>query len=121
MSIHLGCIDIVRLRSELHRTEDSLRAVKREIRTTPPPWPRPLGKELRLLKARATLLCAIVAHARGHLHLRRCTRSHAHLGLPPLEEVTFEQQERFIGDRWREFARPELIAAVGGGGAVMLR
>lgn len=56
------------------------------------------------LKARATLLYCIAAHARGRLHFTKCLRSHARLGLPTLESLTVADQERFIGERWAEFS-----------------
>ena len=106
-------LDLDLFRGELRAVEEQLRRKKREIRATPPPWERDLWAELRRLKARATLLCAIRAHGRGRLHMRVCTRSHAHLGLPRLASFTLEQQARFIGDRWRELAAPPAVSAAG--------
>lgn len=98
-------LDLDALRRGLREVAAQLREQKEEIRATPLPWDRNLWAELRRSKAWATLLCAIRAHARGRLHMRTCTRSHAHLGLPQIERFTLERQARFIGDRWLEFAR----------------
>ncbi len=97
-------IDSIRLKQDIHGVEDQLRAQKRLVRTTPAPWPTNLLRPLLALKARATLLYAITAHRRGRLHLRRCVKRHAHLGLPPLEELTLDDQARFIGDRGSAYA-----------------
>lgn len=53
---------------------------------------------------RATLMCAIRAHARGKLHFSSWPwKAHSYLGLPPTGEMTLELQEKWIGDRWKEF------------------
>lgn len=93
-----------RLKAEIRAVEAAIRTQKRLVRTTPVPWETNLVRPLLVLKARATLLYAIAAHARGRLHLSRCARRHAHLGLPRMEAFTLADQERFIGDRWSEFA-----------------
>lgn len=97
-------IDSTHLKQDIHELEDRIRVQKRLVRTTPVPWPTNLARALLALKARATLLYAIAAHGRGRLHLRRCVKSHAHLGLPPLEQLTLDDQARFIGDRWSAYA-----------------
>jgi hypothetical protein len=98
-------VDRIRLKAEIRAIEPTIRAQKRLIRTSPVPWTTNLARPLLVLKARATLLYAITAHGRGRLHLRKCGRSHAHLGLPTTEAFTLADQERFIGDRWSEFSR----------------
>ena len=100
-------LDRDRLREATYTVEELIRDQKLDIRTRPLPWERNLWSDLRQLKARATLLYAIRAHSRQRLHMRICMRAHAHLGLPQLEHVSFEDQARFIGDRWREFERAE--------------
>ncbi len=97
-------IDTIRLKHDIHALEDELRLQKRLVRTTPAPWPTNLARPLLALKARATLLYAITAHRRGRLHLRRCVKRHAHLGLPPLEALTLDDQAKLIGDRWTAYA-----------------
>ena len=116
-------LDLAELKRAIREIAAQLREQKQKIRSTPLPWERNLWADLRRSKARATLLCAIRAHARGRLHMQTCTRSHAHLGLPQIVRFTLEQQACFIGDRWREFARgapaePDtaLEVAVGAGG-----
>ena len=53
---------------------------------------------------RATLMCALRAHARGKLHFSSWPRkAHSYLGLPPNGEMTLELQEKWIGEKWREF------------------
>ena len=98
-------VDRIRLKAEIRSIEPTIRAQKRLIRTSPVPWAENLARPLFILKARATLLYAIAAHSRGRLHLRKCLRSHARLGLPRMEVFTLDDQERFIGDRWSEFTR----------------
>jgi hypothetical protein len=97
-------IDRPRLVAAMRLLEEQIRAQKRTIRSSPVPWPENYAAELRRQKAQATLLYAIAAHGRGRLHLRRCTKSHAPLGLPPTEVMTLEEQGRLIGDRWKAFA-----------------
>lgn len=97
-------IDSIRLRRDVRTIEDQIRVQKRLVRTTPVPWTTNLVRPLLALQARATLLYAITAHRRGRLHLRRCVKSHAHLGLPMLEALTLDDQARFIGDRWSAYA-----------------
>ncbi len=90
------------VRHDLVDIESRIRAVKRALRSTPTPTSLET-RVLRELKCEATLLCAILAHARNRLHFRRCTTSHAHLGLPPLETVTLEDQARFIDPHVRKY------------------
>jgi hypothetical protein len=97
-------LNIDRLIADVRSLEVQLRALKSEIRTTPLPWARDLWKELRSLKADATLLYAIRSHGRGRLHMKKVIRSHAPLGLPPMATFTLEDQARFIADRWRSYA-----------------
>lgn len=97
-------IDRIRLKQDIRSVEAQLRAQKRLVRTTPTPWATNLARPLLALKARATLLYAVAAHRRGRLHLKRCVRRHAHLGLPPLEQLSLDDQARFIGDRWSAWA-----------------
>ena len=99
-------LDLVRLKADMHRYEEQIRALKREIRTTPQPWEREMWSELRSFKAEATLLYAIRAQARGRLHLTKVIRSHAPLGLPPMERFTIEDQARLIGERWKTYELP---------------
>ena len=101
-------LDITGLKAENARLAAAIVALKKEIRGTPLPWDRNLYRDLRLLKAQATLCCAIRAHHRGRLHLRKCTRAHAYLGLPQLEQMGMAEQAKFIGDRWREYLREEI-------------
>jgi hypothetical protein len=101
-------LDIDKLKRAILSVAALIRRQKHTIRTTPTEdWEENLWAGLRRSKARATLLCAIRAHGRGRLHMLTCTRSHAHLGLPQIERFTLEHQERFIGDRWREFEGAE--------------
>jgi hypothetical protein len=103
-------IDSIRLKHDLRNLQDQLRAQKRLVRTTPTPWTTNLVRPLLALKAQATLLCAIQAHRRGRLHLRRCVKSHAHLGLPRLEALTLDDQARFIGERWAAYSATVEVA-----------
>jgi hypothetical protein len=103
-------IDSIRLEHDLRNIEDQIRAQKRLVRTTPTPWTTNLVRPLLALKAQATLLYAISAHRRGRLHLRRCVKSHAHLGLPLLERFTMDDQAKFIGDRWSTYAAGVRVA-----------
>lgn len=100
-------IDVARLRADLRELENALRKQKETIKRADPHETQPLWSALRRLKREATLLCAIQAHRRGRLHLRRCLRSHAHLGLPQIEVFTFELQARLIGDAWRPYLLAE--------------
>lgn len=106
-------LDLPRLRAALRDVEPALRQHKGLIRRADPQETRPLWSQLRRLKREATLLCAIQAHRRGRLHLRRCLRSHAHLGLPQIEVFTFELQARLIGDAWRPYQLTEAGAEPG--------
>jgi hypothetical protein len=57
---------------------------------------------------RATLLCSMRAHARARLHFSSWPwKAHSYLGLPPTGEMTLELQERWIGEKWREFELQE--------------
>lgn len=103
-------VEINRLKAAIRTVEAGIRAQKHLVRTTPTPWPTNLMRPLLALKARATLLYAIAAHRRGRLHLRRCLRSHAHLGLPRMETFSLPDQAQFIGERWTEFT-PAVEAA----------
>jgi hypothetical protein len=103
-------IDSIRLKQDIRSVEEQLRAQKRLVRTTPVPWTTNLVRPLLAMKARATLLYAITAQRRGRLHLRRCVKSHAHLGLPALEQLTLDDQARFIGDRWSAYAAAVEVA-----------
>ena len=96
-------LELVRLKADMHDHETRIRALKREIRSTPLPWERDIQRELRTLKANATLLYAIRAHARSRLHLTKVIRRHAPLGLPQMERFTIEDQARLIGDRWKAY------------------
>jgi hypothetical protein len=99
-------LDLARLKADMHRQEEQIRALKREIRTTPQPWEREMWSELFSLKADVTLLYAIRAQVRGRLHLTKVIRRHAPLGLPPMERFTLEDQARLIGDRWKPYELP---------------
>lgn len=103
-------LDVARLRADLRELELALRKQKETIKRADPHETQPLWSALRRLKREATLLCAIQAHRRGRLHLRRCLRSHAHLGLPQVEVFTFELQARLIGDAWRPYLLVEQAA-----------
>lgn len=97
-------INPMQIKEDIRSAEAELRATKKALRANP----KPTGVQTRArrtLCAHATLLYAVVAHSRGHLHFTRCTRSHAHLGLPPLETLTLADQARFIGQRWLPWAR----------------
>ena len=65
--------DIVR--AEIHATADEIRALKRWWRT--PPEQRPGRPATRFAigpsKQRATLLCMVMAHRRGRIHLQSTT------------------------------------------------
>jgi hypothetical protein len=82
----------------LQELERDLRALKRRMRTTPVPFPEPYHRQLGALKAQATLRYCAVAHARGRLHMQKCTRSHARLHLPPLPVFTLEDQAKLLAD-----------------------
>jgi hypothetical protein len=97
-------VDIARLKIDIRSVESEIRSQKHLIKTTPLPWPTNLARPLRLLKEHATLLYSIAAHRRHRLHMTRCTRRHAHLGLPKMELFTIDDQARFIGERWRQYA-----------------
>lgn len=101
-------IDINRLKTEIKRAGSHSRALKLEIRGTPLPWERNLWDDLREIKARATVLCCIRAQMRGRLHLKKCTKSHSPLGLPPMETFTLDDQVKLIGERWKEFEMQEV-------------
>ncbi len=77
-----------------HSIELEIRALKREIRSTP--TPRIAQRALIQKKAEATILYATIAHGRGRLHLRKLVRRHAALGLPPLPVFTLEDQARLV-------------------------
>ena len=63
------------IRPEIHTTGDEIRRLKRWWRTPPDARPeRPATRfALPALKRRATLLCMIMAHSRGRIHLRAVT------------------------------------------------
>ena len=60
------------IRAEIHATAGELRGLKRWWRTPPDDRPEPPATRFALhpLKRRATLLCMLMAHSRGRLHLR---------------------------------------------------
>jgi len=101
-------LDLVRLKADMHDHETRIRALKKEIRSTPLPWERDMWCELRTLKASATLLYAIRAQSRARLHLTKVIRSHSPLGLPQMQRFTIEDQARLIADRWKHY---ELLGA----------
>ena len=73
MSSHFNGIDLSKLRRMSSETADSIRALKRLLRTT---WTRPMATEQRSLaslKRRATSLCITRALLRGRSHLKRPT------------------------------------------------
>ena len=76
--------------------ENDLRALKTRMRSTPTPYPEPYHRQLSALKADATLKYVAVAHARGRLHMTKCTRAHARLGLPPMPVFTLEDQAKLL-------------------------
>lgn len=96
-------IDIDRLKADVRQIEAALMDLRPQMRVEKPGRAR--YERLFELKARATLLYAIRAHARGRLHLRKVTRSHGHLGLPQKEVFTLDDQERWIGERWLDYQR----------------
>lgn len=60
------------------------------------------------LGLRMTILCSILAHARGKLHVHKLTKRWSKYTPPiggPIEALTLEDQERLIGDHWREFEK----------------
>ena len=63
------------IRAEIHATADEIRRLKRWWRTPPDDRPeRPATRfALEPSKRRATLLCMVMAHSRGRLHLRSTT------------------------------------------------
>ena len=63
------------IRAEIHATADEIRQLKRWWRTPPDDRPEPPTTRCALLpsKRRATLLCMIMAHSRGRIHLRSST------------------------------------------------
>jgi hypothetical protein len=63
------------IRAEIHSTAAEIRQLKRWWRTPPDDRPEPPTTRFALLpsKRRATLLCMIMAHSRGRLHLRGST------------------------------------------------
>jgi hypothetical protein len=65
--------DIIRV--EIHSTADEIRRLKRWWRTPPDDRPELPATRFALLpsKRRATLLCMIMAHSRGRIHLRDST------------------------------------------------
>jgi hypothetical protein len=73
-----------------------LRALKARMKKTPLPWPEPYHRQLALLKTQATLECCARAHARGKLHMSKCTRAHARLGLPPMPVFTLADQAQLL-------------------------
>lgn len=60
------------IRTEIHATADEIRRIKRWSRTPPDLRPEPPATRFALIpsKRRATLLCMVMAHSRGRLHLR---------------------------------------------------
>ncbi|MBL8955999.1 MAG: hypothetical protein JNK82_34815 [Myxococcaceae bacterium] len=76
--------------------ENDLRALKARMRSTPLPWPEPWHHQHSALKAQATLIYCARAHARGKLHLSKCTRAHARLGLPPMPVFTLDDQAKLL-------------------------
>jgi hypothetical protein len=64
----------ISLKSDIRTLSQRLRALKQVLRA---PWRVPMAREQRelcLLKARATELCALAAFSRGRLHLTRPPR-----------------------------------------------
>jgi hypothetical protein len=64
------------IRADIHSTADEIRRLKRWWRTPPDDRPEPPVTRFALhrLKWRATLLCMIMAHSRGRIHLRSTSR-----------------------------------------------
>jgi hypothetical protein len=60
------------IRAEIHATAAEIRALKRWWRTPPDDRPEPPSTRFALhpSKRRATLLCMVMAHGRGRVHLR---------------------------------------------------
>jgi hypothetical protein len=99
-------IDRARLQSDLRESEGRIRLLKAVFRESGQPrracyaredgtlldeWEAGTmraGHRLARLRARATLLCAIAAHARGRVHLRDLDR---------------EGQAAYIGEAWRAY------------------
>jgi hypothetical protein len=64
--------------------------------------------EFESLGLRMTVLCCILAHARGRLHVQKLTKRWARYAPPiggPIELLTVEDQARLIGDQWEEFKK----------------
>lgn len=100
-------LNIRKLKFDINEVAAELRRLKQTIRRTPLPWERNLWTDLREKKRRATLLCALRAHSRGKLHLHKSTKSHAYLGLPRKEVLTFVDQEKLTGEIWKEYELDE--------------
>ena len=60
------------IRAEIHATADEIRRLKRWWRTPPDRRPEPPATRFALhpSRRRATLLCMVMAHSRGRIHLR---------------------------------------------------
>jgi hypothetical protein len=60
------------IRAEIHSTADEIRRLKRWWRAAPDDRPEPPVTRFALhpSKRRATLLCMLMAHSRGRIHLR---------------------------------------------------
>lgn len=60
------------IRTEIHSTADEIRRLKRWWRTRPDDRPEPPATRFALhpSRRRATLLCMIMAHSRGRIHLQ---------------------------------------------------
>lgn len=60
------------IRADIHATADEIRQLKRWWRTPPDRRPEPPTTRFALCSSRrrATLLCMVMAHSRGRLHLR---------------------------------------------------
>lgn len=71
MTITSSTIDLHKLRADIRDTVSEIRDTKGPLRTR---WTTPMHEHqhrLQSLKARATRLCILRAHARGRVHLAR--------------------------------------------------
>ena len=75
-----------------------------------------LKAEFDALSTRMTVLCCILNHSKGRLHLIKLTKAHGyypgilrHGCADPVPEFTLEHQVKLIGDEWLAFVKPEAV------------
>lgn len=64
-------------------------------------------QELDQLSAEMTVLCCILNHSKGRLHMNKLTKSHPYYNSLEIEEFTFEDQADLIKDHYKKYERAE--------------